>query len=379
MKVGILVLIVNTFGNREMYNAQEIGMAKAFADANDEVIVYKCVAPDEKKIDEMISPNVRYICKPVKKVGNNAISMFTWLDRDIDLLVCFSDVQIILKTVYRWTKKNHVKFAPYVGTTESRSNNKIIKAISNINAKRIVHFYSKMPVFSKTNTVREQLEKKGVQDVYVAPVGLDITKLREDYQTISKAEAREMLGLDQNARYLLMVGRLTLIREPLLCVEVFEHIQRISGDFRILIVGKGELKDKLFAKLAAKKLLSYTDYFESIPNSDMWKAYRAVDAMISFSSKEIFGMSILEAMYYEKLVYVMHAPGPNDIIEDGVNGFLFDSLSAMAEKILQPKDEIQIGQAAHQRIMEQFLWNRAVNVIKQVLGNEASQERVKQV
>ena len=273
MKVGILVLFVSTFGIREMYNAQEIGMAKTFSDKGDNVTIYKCVARGMKTIDEIIYPNVRYICQPVHTIGNNAISDFSWLDSDLDLLICFSDVQLILKTVYRWTKKHHVKFAPYVGVTESLSNNKIVRMISNLNAKRIMRFYSDKPVFAKTNAVKEQLEKKGSRDVHVAPVGLDITKLRSDYETISKVEVREMLGLDQNARYLLMVGRLAPGREPLRCVELFERVHKVCGDFRLLVVGKGELKDELFTQLSAKGLCVYTDYIESIPNVDMWKAY----------------------------------------------------------------------------------------------------------
>ena len=370
MKVGILVLFVNSFGIREMYNAQEVGMAKAFADANDEVIIYKCVAPNSTKIDEIIYHNVRYICQPVRVVGNNAISNFSWMDPNLDLLVCFSDVQLILKTLYRWTKKHQIKFAPYVGTTESLSDNKVIRLISNFNAKRIMHFYRNKPVFAKTNAVKEQLKNKGVKDVYVASVGLDVSKLRCDYEMITKAEARKILGLNQNVRYLLMVGRLVPGREPLRCVEVFERVHKEQNDSRLLVIGKGELKDELFEKLSTKGLLTYTDYFESFPNEEMWKVYRAADAFVSFSSIEIFGMSILEAMYYEKPVFVIHAPGPNDIIEDGINGFLFDSVSAMADRILQHKDEERIGKAAHQRIMEHFLWSRAVNIIKQTMYSE---------
>ena len=181
---------------------------------------------------------------------------------------------------------------------------------------------------------------------------------------ISKNEAREMLGLDINARYLLMVGRLVPGREPLRCVDLFERIHNVHSDYRLLVVGKGELKDELFAQLSDKGLNLNTDYFESISNTDMWKVYCAVDKFVSFSSSEIFGMSILEAMYYEKPVFVMRAPGPNDIIEDEVNGFLFDSLEDMADKIIKAKDVVQIGKAAHKRIMEHFLWDRAVETIK---------------
>lgn len=364
MKVGILVLFVNTFGNRILYNAQEIGMAKAFADKGYQVTVYKCVAYCAERVDETIYHDVRYICHPVRTIGNNTLSNFSWLDNDTELLVCFSDVQLLVKQAYRWARRHHVRFAPYVGTTESLSSNSIIRFLSNINAKRIMRFYKGQIVFAKTNAVKKQLENVGVRNSYVAPVGLDIAKLRSDYKTISKADAKGILHLDQDAKYLLMVGRLTKGREPLKCVEVFEQVHLTCNDYRLLIVGKGVLKEELFARLAQKGLDKYTDYYESIPNIEMWKVYCAADAFVSFSRHEIFGMSILEAMYYENTVYVMHAPGPDDIIENGVSGFLFYSLSEMANTIIQEKNDTKIGIAAHERIMEHFLWNKAVDIIE---------------
>ena len=369
VKVGILVLFVNSFGIRETYNAQEIGMAKAFSDKGDEVTVYKCVAQSAKRVDEIIYPNVRYICQPVKTIGNNTISSFSWIDKDIELLVCYSDIQLMTKTAYAWAKRNHVFFAPYVGATESYSNKAIIRFLSNINARRIMHFYRDKTVFAKTHAVREQLEKKGVRKVFVAPVGLDITKLRDDYELISRAEARRALHVRQDARYLLMVGKLTKGRSPLDCIQIFERIHEVLDDYRLLIVGKGILKEELFDALREKGLEQFTDYFESIPNVEMWKAYRSANAYISFNRHEIFGMSILEAMYYEDTVYVMHAPGPNDVIEDGVSGFLFDSLEDMADMIIKEKNDVQIGKAAHKRIMEHFMWDKAVDVIKNDIGN----------
>ena len=60
----------------------------------------------------------------------------------------------------------------------------------------------------------------------------------------------------------------------------------------------------------------------------------------------------------------MHTLGPNDIIEYGVNGSLFDSFIDMADIIIAEKNDIQSGKKAHKRIMEYFTWNNAVDVIK---------------
>ena len=210
----------------------------------------------------------------------------------------------------------------------------------------------------------KQLLRLGAKDVIVAPVGLDLDQLKQDYETIAQTDARKILNLDLNAKYLLMVGRLGEGRRPLDCVEVFARVRQRSQDFRLLIVGKGDLKEKLFAELKARELEQYTDYIECLPNKEMWKAYRAADILVSFSKMEIFGMSILEAMYYELPAYVIHAPGPDDIIEDGINGYLFDTPQQMAEAILEGGDFPQIGRKAHERIMSHFLWVRTAKILE---------------
>ena len=364
MKIGILVLFISNFGKRGLYNSQEIGMAKAFADKGHQVMVYKCVASREEKINETIYNNVTYLCQPVKKIGNNTISDFKWLDESLDMLVCFSDVQLLVKKVYRWAKETRTAFVPYVGITESLSESRIVRLLSNLNARHVMNLYKKVPVFVKTNAVKNKMMELGIKNVIVVPVGLDTDLVRSDYKTISQAEAKKILHLDPDAKYLLMVGRIVKGRCPLDCVETFERVHSKSKDYRLLIVGKGPLKDQLFAALKKKNLDKYTDYIESIPNNDMWKAYRAAEGLISFNKDEIFGMAILEAMYYETAVYVIHAPGPNDIIENNVSGYLVHSPQEMADVILRDKDIDSVRKRAHMRIMDNFLWARSVDIIE---------------
>lgn len=366
MNVGILVLFVNSFGIREYYNAQEIGMAKAFADEGHRVTIYKCAAPDKERVDEQIWPNVRYVFQPVKKFGSNAISDFEWLDKDLDLLVCFSDIQLFVSRAYKWAARNGVAFAPYVGTIKS-SGRKMIKHISNLCAVRVIHFYRGQHVFAKTNAVKRDLEAKDIRNVTVAPVGLDITKLRS---SISREDARHELNIRQDAKYLLLVGRIEPDRRPLDAVDVLERVHTVCPEYRLLIVGKGSQKELLMDKLKEKGLLDYADYAGALLNADMWKAYRAAECLVSFSRHEIFGMSILEAMYYETVPYVLHAPGPDDIIEDGVNGFLFHTLDEMAAGIVREKDDEALGKAAHERIMKDFLWSKAVSIIEDNITKE---------
>lgn len=339
-------------------------MAKAFAAKGNQVTIYKCAAPDKERADEQIWPNVRYVFQPVKKIGSNAITDFSWLDTDLDLLVCFSDIQIYTSRAYKWAKSNHISFAPYVGTISSQSRNRLVRALSDFGADRTIDFYKSQTVFAKTNFIKNKLMEKGVKRVLVAPVGLDITLLRSDYASVSREGARRELNIRQDAKYLLLVGRIEPDRCPLDAVDVLARVHAACPEYRLLIVGKGSQKNIMMDKLKEKGLLDYADYAGALLNADMWKAYRAAECLVSFGRYEIFGMSILEAMYYETVPYVLHAPGPDDIIEDGVNGFLFHTPDDMAEGIAWKKDDVALGKAAHERIMKDFLWSKAVSIIE---------------
>ena len=197
----------------------------------------------------------------------------------------------------------------------------------------------------------------------MVPVGIDFDLMRKDYN-VPRDALRKELGLHPELKYLLMVGRIESDRDPLDVVKVLEAAHEKDPGYRLIILGKGSLKDALFSQLAQKNLSDAVTYIPLVPNSDMWRYYRAADALVSFSRTEIFGMSILEAMYYELPVFVMHAPGPDDIITDGETGRLFDSLEDMSAAITGhiPDD---IGQKAHRRIADHFSWSSMVGAITQ--------------
>jgi 1,2-diacylglycerol 3-alpha-glucosyltransferase len=103
--------------------------------------------------------------------------------------------------------------------------------------------------------------------------------------------------------------------------------------------------------------------FDSIQNSQIWELYRIAEAFVNLNQHEIFGMAILEAMYYECKVVAWHAPGPDFIIKDKETGYLADSEKQIVELIAGSKD---VGDASHRQIIREFTWN---NMAEKVLKN----------
>ena len=103
-------------------------------------------------------------------------------------------------------------------------------------------------------------------------------------------------------------------------------------------------------------------YIDKVPNNLIWEIYRISNLLITFSRTEIFGMSILEAMYYKVPVFAIKAPGPNDILADSNSGCLAISQSEMIKQI-ENADIEKIRECAHERVVSVFSWRTTANII----------------
>lgn len=74
-------------------------------------------------------------------------------------------------------------------------------------------------------------------------------------------------------------------------------------------------------------------------------------------------MSILEAMYQGCIVVARRAPGPEQIIENGVSGFLCSSDQEMDEMLAVPQPS-DMGERARNRVMENFTWDATAERIR---------------
>lgn len=373
MRIGLLVLSVGNFGNKGFYNLQEVGLGKALGRKGHTVNIYKCVHKNQPDQTEEIAPNVFFHPIGVSTIGNNSVFRCeTMLDDSMDVLICFSDIQLWTSRVYRWAVRHHIKFIPYVGITHSTSTSPLIRTLINFCAGSAYNTYKKTGVMVKTNAVKTELTQKGVTDIQVAPVGIDSGLLHNDYR-LTDRDLLKTLHLKQGLKYILMVGRIEYDRNPLDVVTVFEALHESDEKYRLMIIGEGSLKEELSDNLARKGLSDYVIWAGQIPNSEMWKYYRASTALVSFSRTEIFGMSILEAMYYELPVFVMHAPGPDDIIVDKETGFLFSDPQEMAPAISdcfgKEFSGREIGEKAHKRVLERFSWGDAVKTVETRANN----------
>ena len=351
----MLVTSIGNFGQKGFYNAQEIGLAKELDKLFEEVIVYKAVPATEKKSRDLIDgcEHSALYQIPVRSRGINGEWDCSAMDATLDALLYFSDTQLAVPKVYRWCCRHKIGMYPYIGVVESHSTSRLKKLVINALFQRNLRIYRKCACFVKTPAVADQLRKLKIKRTVVAPVGLDSTLLNDHFQDASVPELKKKYGYSEKDRVVLFIGRMIEEKQPVRMIEILAEIRKRNPAYKLLMVGNGEMKPAVLEKVEELNLAGAVQMIERIPNQTVWELYRISDAFINLNQQEIFGMAILEAMYYGCKVVAWKAPGPDFVIENGKSGWLAQSNKEVMDEILDATD---IGLEARQRVLREFTW-----------------------
>lgn len=367
MKIGLLVTFIGNFGQKGFYNSQEIGLAKALSPFCEQIHIYKLSVSSEREHIEKVSgfDNISISVLPAKNFGANGLFDVNALDNSMDALVCFSDTQFAVPKVYKWAVKNNIQFIPYVGVVKSHSPNLVKRLIVDFLFWRNVSVYKKCACLVKNEDVEKELCGSGVKAISLAPVGVDFDLLNSNYKDADKTELKVQYGFGKDDKLILFVGRLVEEKRPVELINYFSKLHEKNSNYKLLIVGKGVLNDEMHAEISRLELNDCVKHMEQFPNEKIWELYRIADCFVNLNKQEIFGMVLLEAMYYETKVVAWHAPGPDYIIEDGVSGYLVSNEHEFLEKIELENEALP--RRAHERIVKHMSWDKTAKEIIDII------------
>jgi 1,2-diacylglycerol 3-alpha-glucosyltransferase len=135
------------------------------------------------------------------------------------------------------------------------------------------------------------------------------------------------------------------------------------------MIGKGVLLDLIKRLIEQEHMTDCVTLVPQIANDKIWKYYVAADVYVNLNKVEIFGMAMLEAMYYECPVVAWRAPGPDYIFKDRVTGALCDSGDEMVQRIgeiLENRPEEMIRKAK-QHVEQDFMWDSTADIIEKLI------------
>lgn len=357
MRLAITALYCGASGVKGFYNSQEIGLARAMRQLGyDPIVFYPAkglIQPEEERTPD----GILVVRAPAKAIGVHG--RYDWnilLKYGVEAIQIGSDNQLFAPELIRFCDRHGIVSYNYLGTAGSDTGNPVKALLMGLLYRRNLRSYRGHKCFAKTPAVAARLAELGITDVEVAPVGLDLSVIPEI--TEPKSVLRERLGLPANKVVLLFVGRLDAYKHPL---EAVTLLAALKEQAELVMIGTGAMDAEVEGEARRLGVLDAMHRIARLPNDQVQCYYAACDYYVNFNPKEIFGMSLLEAMYQDCSVLACHAPGPDFIIEDGVSGFLTEDTAAMAELIrsgVRP-----VPGAARRRILEHFVW---ANTAKQL-------------
>lgn len=371
MKLGILCTMINGFGRRGYYNSQEIGLGRALARKGHEVMIYKGIDPSEKEEKVQVEKNLTIWYLPMKHLGAHGFMDCKYLEPQLKALFCFGDQQIFLPHVYRWCRRRRIPFVAYVGTAHSLDSNFKSKVMNALFAAGTLRIYKKNPVLAKTSAAKEELRQLGVPHAVIAPVGLDTAVLKKNIPADEKMRLRKEHGFEADDVILCNVSRLSWEKRPLELIDLFLQVKG-KKKFKLIIVGNGPLEEELNEKIRKNGLEKEVKIYPNVPYEKMWEIYEMSDYYLNMNKGEIFGMAIMEAVYYKTSVAAIRALGPSVTLKDMKGHKLCENDDEMAEWITGPYPSEKDLQESSEKMASTFTWDRCADAFLQASSEKSS-------
>lgn len=148
-------------------------------------------------------------------------------------------------------------------------------------------------------------------------VGVDYSRLDGNIRE-EKMAIRKKYGISENAFVLIYPAEFSARKSQMILIQT---MQKLPDESMLLLPGDGILLNDCKNKA---KLLGLQDrIFFPGHVTKMGEWYRMADVAVSSSRSEGLPFNIMEAMYFALPIVASNVKGHQDLVRDGVNGFLY--------------------------------------------------------
>ncbi len=210
---------------------------------------------------------------------------------------------------------------------------------------------------AKTSRARQHLERKGFTRTRVVPVGLDPLPFAERIDR----DWRLDLDIPGNSPILLYVG----IFEKRRNVDFMVNLAKALSDQEVALVMAGTGPEHArIADRIKKEAIRNVKLTGPVAQKSLPSLYEQSSLFLLPSNYEIYGMVVLEAMYFGLPVISTRTAGPEEIIGHEEDGFLIGKLDAgewcnVIRRLLNHRQSLaRMSLAAKGKIRGQLLWEK---------------------
>ncbi|MCF0245979.1 MAG: RecX family transcriptional regulator [Ileibacterium sp.] len=188
-------------------------------------------------------------------------------------------------------------------------------------------------VIAPSIKTKEALEEYGVTaPIYVVPTGLNLSAFEHQSDQEDKyKEIRERVSTDPEDIIVVFVGRLAKEKSLDMPIEAFCQLR--DPHFKLAVVGSGPDED--YYKDMVKNLdgEEFVHFLGKCAPTEVGFYYGAFDSFVSASLSETQGMTYLEALASELMIFARRDEVVKDLLEEGTTGYYFDDADELKEKL----------------------------------------------
>ncbi len=224
---------------------------------------------------------------------------------------------------------------------------------------------SNMIVATKSVLATDYIQSKGISDVTTVGVGLDISCFLNEIEGISEQEfIKGLLKKGENEKYLLYIGAIEERRNTLFLLDLIKKIRSSLPRTKLVLVGSGkadytDLCKRRIEELGISSSVMWCDYLEQ---KYLKAVYEISDVFLLPTRYEIFGMVLLEAMFFGLPTFTTYNGGSATLINKD-NGYIFNNLdidiwSREIISVLKSSERYhEISRNATKLIKEEYTWD----------------------
>lgn len=231
------------------------------------------------------------------------------------------------------------------------------------------------PFLVKSDLAREFLTGKGIEpaNVTVAGVGIDLEALT--CRQLPETEAiYQQMKADTSPLKLLYIGRFEPRRNIPFIIDVFKQVLEQNAQAKLYMIGSGNERylQECFEYMQQCGVRDSVVWQKQMKQNQLPAIYENADFFLLPTRYEIFGMVLLEAMYFGTAVLTTRNGGASMLIHNEENGMVFDNCDAKvwAEWILSMSNKkeklLEMQEQASATICGSFLWDSVCTAFEQV-------------
>lgn len=327
MKYQNICLAITNLANRGGEERMCVTLANSLAEYGYNVIIVSTDKPNEQEVQFAVSSKIKCYTLKGNRIERKLSNMS--ITRQYPLL----KYKAILK-------RHHIQVVIDVDVHVSLITTKAVKK-ENVRIISWDHFnYERFLSWPTRQTLHDcflnkinklvVLTKSDLSD-YIEKGGIPSSLVTQIYNPSPIEADQEVVHTNKKV---LAIGRFVDQKGFDLLVDVWAKVEKVKTDWMLEIVGDGCRKDAIIDKIKSLNLKNITI---SPFTQDIRKKYADASIYVLSSRYEGFALVLLEALSMSLPVVAFNCPkGPEELIEEGVNGYLVPPLDipALAEKLL---------------------------------------------